>query len=305
MIKYYENDSTEVTQERVNELMLQGARADWIVECVECIKDAVKELERLKEIISEELSTEGVFNQTSKDNFQLIYNSFVFSLLGIVIFSDQFKRERKYDLLKELKWENLDCKAIDDAANIKVSRYMRDYFAHVRKGRQGFHFSIKSELLSEKFNNEDWANHAKGKAGNLPRQKTVIVDIQKMVTNRRIRLPKDIGINDIESLLIDRVYTDLRGKPTGKTYIDLFKFAESMPKELYTIWRAFVDSNRSEFDELSQQNGAVITRINEIEQGEQHIGINFGNGIALEGINFVGIDDSLKKKLQDALKVDY
>lgn len=282
MIKYFEND-IEVTQERVDELILQEARADWVIEGVECIKDTVRELEKLKDIIIAELASKGVFGNDTRENMSLIYSGFVFSLLGVAIFSDQFKRKKKpkhrNEILDNLKWESFDCSIIDTSVDIKLSRYMRNFFSHVRKGRQGFLVSIKDEL--------DYG-------------KSCTIDILKMTNNEEIRLTpiEDIGIEDITHLLVDRVYTNLRGQPTGETYIDLYKFTESMSKELYSIWRAFVTSNKCELDNLSQQTGAVIMRINEDDTKKKQ-DIN-----SLEGIKFLGIDDRLRKKLNDALEAE-
>lgn len=277
--KYYENGN-EIPLSRVEELKLQQARVEWVIECGDCINDAIQELERLKNVVSDELKLDGVFSTKSRTNLELIKSRFIFSLLDIAIFSDQFKRNEnkkipeQSGILVKLNWANLDCTAIDTSASMKLSRYMRNFFAHVRKGKQGFHISIKSELEYGK---------------------SCIVDIQKMVLNKEIRLPKEIGIDDISCLLLDRNYTDLLGNPTGEEYIDLYKFAKSLPIELHSIWRTFVDTNKVEFEKLSKQTGAFIER--------EWINYDIGK----QGVDdkFIGIDDrfNIREKLISTLNI--
>ena len=226
-------------------------RSDWVVEFAECIKDASKHLNEVVFLVNEGLKCEekGIVMEGEESVFQRnisgIVRSLKAALLDTAIFSDQFKRNENKKCLEDsgilftLDWADLNCESVDDDSLIKLARYMRNYFSHVRSGRQSFAVIASLEVDPDKACRGDWNS-----------KKYYKIDIQKMVKNPDIRVPKSIGINDFLDLLTDQKYTDLCGHSTGEAYIDVGKFANEMILRLRSIWQNFVNSNHCKWIEL-------------------------------------------------------
>ncbi|MCL2353726.1 MAG: hypothetical protein FWC69_03765 [Defluviitaleaceae bacterium] len=226
-------------------------KPDWVIESSECIKDASKHLMNVKSLVEEGLTCKekgitiggegGVFQR----NIPEIKTGLKTALLDIAIFADQFgKRENKKSpessgVLAKIGWKSLKCNSIEDDALIRLAKYMRNYFSHIRSGRQDFTIIASYEVNDDSVPWDNWAS-----------SKYYKIDIQKMVKNKDIRVPKGIGINDFAELLTDKKYTDLRGYLTGKAYIDVGKFATEMISRLHSIWGGFVSDNEVEWQKL-------------------------------------------------------
>ena len=220
----------------------KSLRPDWVIECAACIKDACRHLLEVKFLVKEGLQCSmpiGGEEDIFERNISNIAISLKAALLDIAIFSDQFKRNKKSDILFTLGWSDFNCDSIDNDSFIKLARYMRNYFSHVRSGKQSFTVIASAEVDREKACCGDWSS-----------TKYYKIDIQRMVKNPDIRVPKTIGINDFRDILTDQNYTDLCGTSTGEAYIDVGEFANEMILRLRCIWKSFVDSNPNKWAEL-------------------------------------------------------
>ena len=241
-------------------------RPNWVIESAECIKDAIKHLMEVKLLVEDGLNCpvkeiringdKGVFHKNTAN----IVRSLRAALLDIAIFSDQFKRIKenkkepeKSDVLIRLEWADLDCKSIDDDSLIKLAKYMRNYFSHVRTSKQSFAVIASMEADPEKSCRGDWTM-----------SKYYKIDIQRMVANHDIRPPhKSICINDFTDLLTEQKYTDLTGRSTGRAYVDVGKFANEMILRLRSIWECFVSQNSHKWDDLRKS-----LQVSEVLQGK-------------------------------------
>ena len=225
-------------------------RADWILECVACIKDATTHLLEVELLANEGLASKpkgimlGGEDNVFQKNIVGISSSLKDALLNIAIFSDQFgtsqnkRNPQASGLLFKLDWSDLDRSKIEQDALIRLSKYMRNYFSHVRTGKHS-PIIASVELDDSKPSISEWTSQPYYK-----------IDIQKMVKNSDIRVPRGIGISDFTDLLTDKQYTNLYGKPTGEAYIDVVKFCKAMVVRLHQTWREFVEDNAGEIEKV-------------------------------------------------------
>ena len=228
-------------------------RTNWVIECVECIKDATKHLREVEFLVKEGLSCDEYFvlggdEEAFQENISKIAMGLKAALMDIAIFSDQFdKKENKRTTelsgaLFKIAWTTLECTSIKNDAFIKLARYMRNYFSHVRTGRQSFNVFESSEIDHDKACQGDWTA-----------KKYYKIDINKMLSNNGIVVPTNLKIEDFSELFTDQEYTDLCGNSTGEFYIDVGKFANSMISRLQFIWETFVKDNSSEWDKVKSE----------------------------------------------------
>jgi len=236
-------------------------RPNWVIECAECLKDAIRHLSEVIALAKEGLGCEekgfvlggegGAFQQ----NINGITRSLKYALVDIAVFSDQFRRKGNYK--NPVCWDELNCQAIDDSLT-SLARYMRNYFSHVRTGKQSFKVIASMEADPDKACRGDWTPN-----------KYYKIDIQKMLSDKDVRQLKDMKIEDFKRLYTDQKYTDLTGSETGRAYIDVNKFSNAMISSSQSVWETFVEDNISEWELLRSdliQNLVLQSKLNELNR---------------------------------------